>query len=247
MDAQHIESVMQGHERIALQFSGGRDSLAVLHLMQPWWPRMTVYHLDTGDQYPETRFIADWARQRVPLAVIRTDVAAWRDEHGWPSDVVPASGTPLGQKVDGAGVRVSGRYECCWRNLMWPMHERMVRDGITLIVRGQRNDEYATPPLRSGDWDGGMQVLYPIEDWTADDVNAYCRANSLPLAPWYEEGIRRGPECLHCTAWWDDGRLPYVRRHHPAAYGQVMFQLKRIGDAVTRQFEPLCDGMEDRS
>ena len=49
-----MQNIIERHERIALQVSGGRDSIACLYLMRPYWDRVTVYWLDTGAAYPET-------------------------------------------------------------------------------------------------------------------------------------------------------------------------------------------------
>jgi phosphoadenosine phosphosulfate reductase len=39
--------------RTALQFSGGKDSLACLHLYREQWPDLLVMWLNTGAVYPE--------------------------------------------------------------------------------------------------------------------------------------------------------------------------------------------------
>ena len=45
---------MQGHERVALELSGGKDSVACLYLLRHQLHKITVYWLNTGDAYPET-------------------------------------------------------------------------------------------------------------------------------------------------------------------------------------------------
>ena len=54
MTHDEIAAVLDKHKKIALQCSGGKDSLALLHLMWPFWDKLTVYWLDTGDSFPET-------------------------------------------------------------------------------------------------------------------------------------------------------------------------------------------------
>ena len=49
--------------KTALQFSGGKDSLACIHLMRSHWDTLTVYHVDTGDLLPEVREIVDRRRE----------------------------------------------------------------------------------------------------------------------------------------------------------------------------------------
>ena len=44
---------------------------------------------------------------------------------------------------------------------------------------------------------------------------------------------------MSCTAWWDDGRFPYLRKHHPAVHEQVIHRLELINQSIVRQFEPL--------
>lgn len=238
-----IASAFARHERIAFQFSGGRDSMAAAWVLKPYWDRMTFYHLDTGDQFPETRqaVAAFEILLGKPIVRITTDVESIRRDHGYPSDVVPVDNTGIGRMVSGRAVKIISRYECCARALMHPMHERMVRDRITLIVRGQRDEEYSAPPKRSGDVEGGMEVLYPIQHWAASDVDTYLREHQLPVAPFYERGMRRAPECMGCTAWWDEGRAAYLREHHPAAHAEYALRMQLVRGAIERQLGQLED------
>lgn len=227
----------RGH--IGFQFSGGRDSTAALYLLRDRWAEMTVYHLDTGDQFPETQEVVRRVRADVEAAggrfeVIETDVRARREAVGYPSDLVPVDNTTFGRLVSGESLRITSRYECCAGALMDPMHERMVADGITLLVRGQRDDEYARPPMRSGDVADGFEVFYPLQDWTADQVQAFLEERGLPVAPFYRAGMRRAPECMGCTAWWDEGRADYLRVHHPQEHAVLLQRLADIRAAVGR-------------
>lgn len=238
-----IASAFARHRKVGFQFSGGRDSTAALYLLRPHWDRMELYHLDTGDQFPETRQVfaqvaaAFTAATGRPAQIIAGDVQRVRTEHGLASDVVPVDNTETGRLVSGRTVKIISRYECCWRSLMQPMHERMRADGITLIVRGQRDDEYATPPKRSGDVADGFEVLYPIENWSANEVERFVAQHQLPVAPFYQRGMKRAPECMGCTAWWDEGRAGYLRKHHPGAYETYAGRLAIIRSEIHRQLD----------
>lgn len=236
MDA--IEAAIRRHQRIALQFSGGRDSVATLYVMRPWWDRLKVYHMDPGDAFPETAAIVAQVANEVPIIVVRGDVKRYHAEVAWPADVVPVDNTPLGRRVSGRAQALTSRYQCCWDNLMLPMHQRMLDDGITLIVRGQRDEDYAQAPMRSGGRAEGIEVLYPIESWSTADVDAYCRDHGLPMAPWYAEGASHGSDCMHCSAWLDDGRIPYLKKHHPQTFHAVRERLAVIRAEVERQMPP---------
>ncbi len=54
------------HSHGALQFSGGKDSLALVYLLRPHWERLTLYHVDAGDLLPEVREIVDMVEGMVP-------------------------------------------------------------------------------------------------------------------------------------------------------------------------------------
>ena len=240
-----IESAFARHERIAFQFSGGRDSTAALYTLRPYWRRMTIYHLDTGDAYPETQAVVDEVAKDVPVVTIQSDVRRYRETVGWPTDVLPVGATPLGRQVDGGNLKLVNRFECCWNNLMRPMHERMLSDGITLIIRGQRDEDYSAPPARSGAVENGVEVLFPIQSWSTAQVDAYLAAQSLPMASFYAQGGKHGPECMGCTAWWDDGRFPWLRKQHPVVFKEFERRMRLIGRAIGDQLQPLYEGMTD--
>jgi phosphoadenosine phosphosulfate reductase len=236
-----IAATFARHHRIGFQFSGGRDSTAALYLLRPLWSRMTVYHLDTGDQFPETRRVVQAVARDVPIVMIHGDSKAVREQFGLPSDLVPVDSTDLGRACTGEAVRIVSKFECCARSLMLPMHQRMLDDGISLIVRGQRADEFAQAPTRSGDRDEHVELLFPIEDWTAAQVDAYIREHDLPVAPFYAEGMNETPECMGCTGWWRDGRLQYLRRYYPHEYAEVRRTISIVRAAIDRQYATLND------
>ncbi|MCY1166331.1 Ubiquinone/menaquinone biosynthesis C-methyltransferase UbiE [compost metagenome] len=232
-----IADAFERHERIGFQFSGGRDSTAALFLLRPYWGRMTIYHLDTGDQFPETKEVVRMVEALTgPMVRVQGNVAGVREQFGMATDLVPVDNTPDGRLVSGREVKLIGRYECCYRSLMEPMQRRIEADRITLIVRGQRDDEYAKQPMRSGDVQRGMEVLYPIQSWSGDQVSAFLTENGLPIAPFYERGVRRAPECMGCTAWWDEGRAKYLRDYHPEAFEAYTAKMKIIRIEVDRQY-----------
>jgi len=246
MTADPVASAFARHQRIAFQFSGGRDSTAALYLLRAYWRQMTVIHMDTGDQFPETREVVatvgrDLLAAGVELVVIHLDVNRYREQVGLASDLVPVGNTAFGRLVSGREVRIVGRYECCAQNLMLPMNRAMLERGITLLVRGQRDDEYAKPPMRSGDVQDGFEVLYPIQSWTGAQVSAYLSDNNLPLAAFYERGARRAPECMGCTAWWDEGRAEYLKQYHPAKFEDYRKNMKVIRIEIDHQYAFLND------
>lgn len=227
-----IKPIITRHERIALQFSGGKDSLACLYLLRPYWDRITVYWLNTGDAFPETLSVMKKIREMVPHFVeIESDVRKVHEIYGIPSDIVPESSTPLGRMAAGGAPAIQGRYSCCFVTIMKPLHERMMADGITLIVRGQRADDQVKAPIVSGYVEEGIEYLFPIEDWSSGQVIKFLREQDAPIPRFYQM-LDEAPDCMTCSGWWEKGAAKYLKRYHHEQYIEVQRRLDIINDAV---------------
>lgn len=225
-------TILDRHQRIALQLSGGRDSLACLYLLRPYWDRLTVYWSNTGDPFPETVAIMDQVRAQVPHFVeIAGDQPGVVAQYGLPSDIVPASATPIGVLGSGGGTLLQDRYSCCANVFMLPMHARMLADGITLIIRGQKAGDALKSPLASGTVQDGIEYWFPIEGWSNADVMAYLRAQDAPIPRFYQM-LDGAPDCLTCSAYWEHGAAAYLAAHHPAAHQEVQRRLDVIREAI---------------
>ena len=227
-----MNSALERHERIALQFSGGRDSLACLYLLRPHWDRLTVYWCDMGASYPETMVQMQSIRDMVPnFAVIEGQQPDVIKEFGIPSDLVPVSATPFGRMFASTVPLMQDRYSCCTRSKMIPTHQRMLDDGITLIIRGQKQTDKLRPPVRSGESHDGIEYLFPIENWDAKQVMQFLRDEEAPIPRFYEM-LESMPDCMDCSAYWEDGASKYLRRYHHAQFLENQKRLDIINKAV---------------
>ena len=223
---------LDGFKKLALQFSGGKDSLACLYLLQDRLHEITVYWLNTGDGCPETVDLVQHVRTMVPNFVeITTDVKAWRAKHGMPSDIVPANSHYIGSYYGLSGPRLTNRFDCCAENLMRPLHERMIADGVDCVIRGTKKCDTGTVPAE-GDT-GPYHVVLPIKDWSHQDVFDYLASVDAPYNPLYDfyKGIS-APECFGCTAWWEDGKSAYFKALHPERLGEYRANLEEIKAAL---------------
>lgn len=228
-----MKDVIDRHERIALQFSGGKDSLACLHLMRPYWDKLTVYWLNSGDPFPEILEVAEKVEAMVP-SFVRVDGRQPETimQFGIPSDIVPVGSTPVGLVASGGnGVLIQDRYSCCWRSLMQPMHERMSEDGITLVIRGQKNADRLRAPIKSGQVVDGIEYLFPLEDWSDEQVMDFLRENGVEVPSFYDV-LRASPDCMTCSAYWEEGRAAYLKERHPDAYEEYQSRLNTISEAT---------------
>lgn len=233
-------SIFDRHARIAFSFSGGKDSIACLYLLREYLPRMTVYHIDTGDTMPETREIVDKLAPMIPHFVrLQSNVLQWIAHNGVPSDLAPCSGTWMGVAAGMAEERISQRFDCCFNNIMRPLYERIRADGNTVIIRGTRADDIPQSPTKSGDVVDGVEMYYPIEAWTTAQVYEYLDSVGAPISRVYKHGVK-SPECAACSAWWSDKRAAYLREFHPTAH----LEFTRRTGIIVKQINPLLEQLQ---
>jgi 3'-phosphoadenosine 5'-phosphosulfate sulfotransferase (PAPS reductase)/FAD synthetase len=207
------------HKNIALQFSGGRDSLACLYLLRDHLDKITVYWVNSGDAFPETLAVISHILEFVPNFVeIDGNQPGVIAAHGIPTDLLPKSSAPIGLLSARSSVPMQDSYSCCARVVMMPMAQRMVDDGVTLVIRGQRADDGHRSPINSGYSENGIEYLFPIEQWSAPEVDAFLKNVGAPVAPFYEHGLDTTPDCMGCTGWWSERRAQYLKQFHPDAY-----------------------------
>jgi len=216
----------------ALSFSGGKDSLAVVELLREYLDEITIYHLDTGDLLPEMRESVSRVEAFAPHFVrVETDVSGWIATHGLPTDLLPFHSHPVGQHLGQATVRLVGRYDCCYANLMWPLFKRIYDDGFTLLIRGTKRCDIPRLPAEPGEIVDGVELWYPLLDWSHDHVFDYLRERNVPLPRVYDY-VTNSPECARCSAWWGEGRAAYLKKYHPEIWVEYDARLQVVIDAV---------------
>jgi 3'-phosphoadenosine 5'-phosphosulfate sulfotransferase (PAPS reductase)/FAD synthetase len=225
-------SPLDRHRRVALSFSGGKDSMACVYALRPHLDRITLYYLDTGDLLPEIREAVAHVRSFAPHFVdVRTDVSKWIKDNGLPTDLLPYSAHDVGRQSGQAGVALVTRYACCYANLMLPLWDRIKADGITLLIRGTKNIDIKRLPAQSGDVHDGVELWYPLADWSHERVFAYLRSVKAPHNRIYDT-MTNAPECARCPAWWGEGRAAYLRAHHPELFAEYAARLRTVTSEI---------------
>lgn len=198
---------MQNHPTKALQFSGGKDSLTCLYLLENQWDDFYVIWLNTGANYPSVLNYMEYWKKKLPHFIeVRSNQERQIKENGYPSDIVPVWFTKLADEVKTPSeatkrVKLQSTINCCAQNIWLPLHKATMQLGVKEVYRGQRKDETDTSTITSGFVDeNGVKYIFPIEDWTEEMVFNYLKEKDPDAIRVYlEEGEQTSRDCWNCT------------------------------------------------
>jgi sulfate adenylyltransferase subunit 2 len=232
-----LREVVAEFERPVLMFSGGKDSIVMLHLAKKaFWPGpipFPVLHVDTGRNF--------------------TEVLAFRDRH------VEALGVKLvvasvQEDIDAGRTQEDGSARSTRNRLQTPTLLRAIRQGRFDAVFGgaRRDEEKARAKERIfsfrdefGQWDPKNQRpelwnlyngrhnkgehirVFPLSNWTELDVWQYIGEESIDVPPIYFAHTRR--------VFQRDGMLMAVSEHLTPDSGEEVLEarvrFRTVGDA----------------
>lgn len=222
MDILLFEQFLKRHERVALQFSAGKDSLACLKLLKPYWNRIVVLWANGGNPYPETVEYMDDVWQKVPnLVELVGEQREWTLQHGMPVDVMPVSASAFGPSMSAKPAPLVQPFnQCCAHNLWNPMAKWIMDNNVTGLIRGQKNADSLKPPYHSGDMLGDIELFHPIESWTDEQVYEFL-GEDIPAS--YKRGLTSSLDCMNCTAYVKENknRLKDLDLIYPPAAKQI--------------------------
>ncbi|WP_406660413.1 phosphoadenosine phosphosulfate reductase family protein [Methanolobus sp. ZRKC3] len=176
-----ISNVASSANRPAtVSYSGGKDSLAVLHLVSECLEDYELLFADTGIEFPETLDNVAQVAQIYgkPLHSISSGDAFW--------DSIENFGPP--------SVEVRWCCKVCKLGPITQIIDDNYDDGCLTFI-GQRKYESGarakSESVWKNPWVGNQVAAAPIQNWTAMHVWLYIFKNKLPYNPMYEEGYDR--------------------------------------------------------
>jgi phosphoadenosine phosphosulfate reductase len=198
-------------DKVAVAFSGGKDSEIVLYFCLKANPNVPVVFNNTGVEYPETvNFVARLAGEwDLNLTVTHPEKSFWDciKQYGFPSFSKSAN--------KGAGKR------CCYWLKEKPMLASIRQNGWLGVFTGQTASEGWQRQISASKtgicfhykaW--GICKIHAILWWTESEVQKFIEQNNLPLNPVYLKEQRTG--CMPCTAYkkWEE----QMQRVNPKLY-----------------------------
>lgn len=215
----------------AIAFSGGKDSMACLHLMRG--ELNCAIFVDAGYSFPETLAMVDYAETIIPVHRVKVDRKAYTREWGIASDIVPIDWTHAGHHMTTPkNVMVQSYLQCCFDNIAMPLVNKAKEIGVTHLVYGQRNEEGHKATSRDGDLVAGMVRLHPIEDWSSQDVLSYLFTKMA--IPTHYAIEHSSLDCYDCAAYRSESRdkIAYMKQRHPEKFSAYEANRNAINDAI---------------
>lgn len=224
----------------ALQYSGGRDSRAVLHMFRNQLDKIIVVWMNAGDPYPDTLKDMHRLAAQVPhFLILHGDVNVNIEKHGYPSDVVPIVNTTYGTTFAGpTKTLIQSTFDCCSRSIWQPLHQAMRLLGIKKIIRGQRNAEkFKNTAVQNGSVIDGVEYVLPLESWSVPQVEQYLKDNHVKIPDYYTQESD-SHDCMRCTGYLAEN-VRRIRNLREPVRDEVNARLAAIRVAIEQELQPL--------
>jgi 3'-phosphoadenosine 5'-phosphosulfate sulfotransferase (PAPS reductase)/FAD synthetase len=228
--------------KIALAFSGGKDSLACFYKLRKegLLENVTAIFVNTGKCFPEQLEIVEEVRAQMRMEVVCTDRERQNRMLGLPADIVPVDWTHVGQQITGEKpIMVQSYLDCCAANIGHALHNAAVQWNFKFLIRGQRLDEKHKSPARDGDIVAGVRYVHPIENWTEEQVLDFIKAERGSIPTHYFLMKHTSMDCYDCSAYRKDTTdvEEYAKRMHPILWRARKDRMELVDEAVRRAQE----------
>lgn len=231
----------------ALLYSGGRDSIVLLHMCRELLDDIVVVWIDTRAAYEDTYLHMSRVQETVPhFHVARSDQPKDIQEFGLPTDIMPIrfdrfQGQYLAEKASGS-TKLQSSFACCAKNIWIPIDLALKDLKIEYALLGSRQDESLTDKR----WDreqNGITWRYPLRKWTLQMVQDYAILHKLAVPAYYAGSVTEPAElksrdCWNCTGYlWE--RKEAIKNLPTTQKLDVQQRLGRIYKVLSDELDPI--------
>jgi phosphoadenosine phosphosulfate reductase len=177
-------AVQQYYPKLTMATAFGPEGCVILYMLSKIEPRVHVFNLDTGYQFPETLALRDEIARRfgieVELKRAKTTVEEYEAQHGGP-------------------IYKTNPDQCCFDRKVQVLREasRGWAAWMTAIRRDQSPDR-AKAPIVGWDRKFGLVKINPLANWTKKDVWKLISDEKIPYNPLHDQGYT-SIGCWPCT------------------------------------------------
>jgi phosphoadenosine phosphosulfate reductase len=172
------------YPRLTMATAFGPEGCAIIHMLAEIEPRVRIFNLETGYQFPETLALRDRIAERygIEVELVRADttVPEYEARHGGP-------------------VYLEHPDRCCHDRKIVPL--RRAVEGYDAWISSIRSDQSSHRAKASViGWDAKFNLVKvnPLLSWTHRDVWAFIVANHVPYNPLHDRGFP-SIGCWPCT------------------------------------------------
>ncbi len=238
-----IDNLLHASERPLVLFSGGKDSLVLAHILEPYKDLFELVWINTGAMFPHmVEFVRGYGL-RFNFVELTSDQPARLAEMGLPAYIVPSYNTVNAMLwVEGERKAVITDWRlCCSELRTLPAIDYAKNINSTLIIHGQRE-------LDNGGWPtdadvNGVNLHGLIYRWTSSQIYNYIKKYQIKLPEQYDyiqansqnqnpEGMNLSLECWNCTANISNERINYMRERYPELLEQLKPNIAAVYDSV---------------
>src|ERR1700677_3475878 len=155
--------------RLTMATAFGAEGCVLLHLLSEIDPKVRVFNLNTGYQFPETLELRDRLAARYGIEV----------------ELVSAESTvPEYEKLHGGPLYVSNSDQCCYDRKIVPLRRALAGyDAWITAIRADQSSDRANAPIVGVDPKFGLIKVNPLLSWTRRDVWAFIATHHVPYNP----------------------------------------------------------------
>ncbi|MGC8639606.1 MAG: phosphoadenylyl-sulfate reductase [Isosphaeraceae bacterium] len=170
--------------RLTMATAFGPEGCILIHFLAEIEPRLKIFNLDTGYQFPETLVLRDRIAERygieVELVSADTTVSEYERLHGGPLYVTHSD-------------------QCCYERKIVPLRRALVGyDSWITAIRADQSAHRAKASVVGWDAKFSLVKVNPLLYWTRRDVWAFIVANHVPYNPLHDQGYP-SIGCWPCT------------------------------------------------
>lgn len=227
--------------KIGIQYSGGKDSTALLYLMRPKLAEAVVYFADPGIYPHRVKFVHDTCdKLDATLKVVKPMISLedYHATHGLPADIVPMEASaemrPYSRRT---GPILQSGMACCKAMLFLPLHHAMMKDGVDHVYRGSKAaDEHIG--VKDGFVENGITYHSPLWSWTDDDVFGFLDVVRAGLPEDFAD-YNNSFDCVLCTAFLKSAkskeRIEFTKKHYPEMWPKLKARLNTVRQIVDEE------------
>jgi phosphoadenosine phosphosulfate reductase len=172
------------YPRLTMATAFGPEGCAILYMLSQIEPRVHVFNLDTGYQFPETLALRDEIARRygieVELKSAETTVEQYEAMHGGP-------------------LYKTNPDQCCFDRKVVVLQK--ATEGFHAWISGIRRDQSpdrAKAPIVGWDKKFKLVKISPLANWTKKDVWKLISEKNIPYNPLHDQGYT-SIGCWPCT------------------------------------------------